>query len=293
MTAEQTAELHGRRIVITRSIADNRSLASRLEALGAEAIGVPLIETLPPADGGAALADAVDRLADYRWVILTSVNGVDALRDALAGRPWPATLTVVPVGPTTAAAASACGMNVGDAPPSATAESLVEVFPDRAEGHTGRILAPLAELAGTTVTDGLRAKGYEVDRVTAYRTAAPSGSSSPASASAGSSSPVPPDADIFGADAVTFFSPSAVDRFLDRFGDPFDDRFDERIDTRAPSTTAGSVRPTLAVCIGPATTARAKGRGFAELVTAAEHTEAGVIDALVNRLGSQREPRRG
>ena len=271
MTSEQQAELRGRRIVITRSVADNRSLAYRLEALGAEVIGVPLIETLPPDDGGAAMADAVDRLADYRWVVLTSVNGVEALRAAMAGRVWPAMVTVVPVGPTTAAAARACGMNVGEAPPSATAESLVEAFPDRTEDRPGRILAPLAELAGTTVTDGLRGKGYDVDRVTAYRTAAPSVSSSP----------LPSDAGIFGADAVTFFSPSAVDRFLDRFWDG------------APSVAAGAAQPALAICIGPATAARAEGRGFAELVTAAEHTEAGVIDALVNRLGSQREPHRG
>ncbi len=247
-------------VAITRSVEDNGPLAARLESLGFDVVSVPLIEVTPPADGGAALAAAVDDLATYDWVVVTSANGVTALVDALGaadatgagagvacGRRWPDGVAVAAVGPATATAAEAAGLPVTLVPEVATAAALAEAFPARRPDDGGRVLAPLAELAGDTIVDGLGAKGWQVDRIQAYRTRAPD------------PPPSLPNADIA---AVTFFSPSAVDRWVDRFG----------------SDAA------VAVCVGPSTAARATRRGFAQVVTAEPHSEVGVVALLENLL---------
>ncbi len=244
------------RVIITRSVDENRSLRAELGRLGVDAVEIPLVEVLTPGDDGRALAAAVDRLADYRWVVLTSVNGVRALAAALGDRPWPPAVDVAAVGPTTEAAARAAGMTVALVPPDATARSLVEAF--AAASRPGdRVLAPLAELAGSTVVDGLTAKGYQVDRVDAYRTAAPAPSES--------ADPAP---DLEAARAVAFFSPSAVDRFVDRFVD---------------GHPRGSAPPVV-VCIGPVTAGRARRRGLSGVITASPHTEAGVVASIERAL---------
>ncbi len=257
--------LRGRRIIITRSVADNRSLRDALAVRGADVIDVPLIEVLPPADGGTELRAAVDRLEEFDWVALTSVNAVDALvRAFLAGehdRPWPSGLRAAVVGPTTAAAATTAGLIVALEPETATAAALVDAFPPSSESTAQRVLAPLAELASQTIVDGLTAKGHRVERVTAYRTDAPA--AEPAHGPDSADAPAVDALAVAGADAVTFFSPSAVDRFIARFDG----------------------RPDLAVCIGPSTAARATERGFPEVETAEEHTERAVIDLLGVLLG--------
>ncbi len=246
--------LDGRRIIITRSVADNRSLAAELTRRGGTVIELPLVEVLPPPDER-ELVKAVESIAGYRWVVLTSVNGVEAVGRAMGGTQWPAGTDVVPVGPATAAAARAAGMSTVDPAPVATAAALVEAFPP-ADGSPGTVdvLAPLAELAGPTVEDGLGGKGYRVTRVTAYRTAAPDLTGEDRGRL---------DA-ARGADAVAFFSPSVVDRF--------------------PS----DLLPSVVVCIGPSTAARVTERGLAEPIVASSHTEAGVVKALVDVLGAGR-----
>lgn len=253
------APLAGRRIVVTRSVEDNQLLAAQLNELGAEVIQLPLMEVTGPADGGRALLAAADRLEQYRFVVLTSVNGATALAEARAGRPWPAGVTAVPVGPATETAAVELGMTVGHRPSSATAENLVAEFPSLEGGDADMVLAPLAELAGDVVVDGLTARGYRVDRCEAYRTGAG------------------PEVDIddkltlikTGVDAVLFFAPSAVDRFVDLAG---------------PALSSGEGQDGLAVCIGPSTAARADGRSFSGIVVADPHTEAGVISALIDAI---------
>lgn len=247
-------------VVVTRSVGDNASLTAELERRGFEVVAVPLVEVEAPADGGAALARAVATLdgEEHRWVVLTSVNGVRALARALSavrgGRSWPAGVDVAAVGPSTAAEARAAGMPVALVPPEATGASLVASLPPAPATGRVRVLAPLAELAGSTIEDGLGAKGWTVDRVEAYRTAAPAGTAT-ATATAEC---------VSGAGAITFFSPSVVDRWIERFG--------------------GTVPP-VAVCIGPSTARRARERGLGRVIVAEPHTEAGVLGALERALG--------
>lgn len=239
------------RVAITRSIEDNRSLASELRAAGFEVVAAPLIEVAPAADGGRELVDALAGLDRYRWVVLTSVNGVRAIAAARSPEPWPETVAVAAIGPSTAEAVLAAGLPVNLVPDRATAAGLVDAFPSaeaQLSDAAGRVLAPLAELASATVESGLRSKGWLVDRVEAYRTVAPV-----------TVAIDPSGTDPATADLVAFFSPSTVDRWTERFG----------------------VISGPAVCVGPSTAARAVEVGFESVFTADPHTEAGVVAAIV------------
>src|SRR6185437_3145162 len=67
--------LFGKRIVVTRDRRQAPELADPLEALGAEALLLPMIE-IREAANRAPLDHAVACLNSYDWLIFTSVNGV-------------------------------------------------------------------------------------------------------------------------------------------------------------------------------------------------------------------------
>ncbi len=247
--------LSGRTILLTRVPAENAPLAAELATLGAQVVELPLLKVVPPADDGAALSAAVAKLSDYAFVVFTSANGVRAFVDAreIPGESWPTDLSVVAVGPATAAAATAAGLAVDVMASTATAAALTDALP-AAGDDASRVLAPLAEQASPTVVDGLTAKGYAVDRVTAYQTVSP---------------PLPDK--LPAVDAIALFAPSAVDRFVDRYG-------------------VGALPPVV-VAIGPSTMTRLADLGVGGAAEATPHTSAGVLDMLVFTL--QRSPEQG
>ncbi|MEL7239382.1 MAG: uroporphyrinogen-III C-methyltransferase, partial [Planctomycetota bacterium] len=101
--------LHGRRILVTRSVRQSGSLASKLAAKGAEVLEVPAIRIEPPADDQ-AIRPYLNRLHEggYDWLILTSANGVERAREAMRLFDFDsrslAGVQVAAVGPATAAA---------------------------------------------------------------------------------------------------------------------------------------------------------------------------------------------
>ena len=68
-----------KRILVTRPRAQAAELCQRLAALGAQPIRFPTIEIAPP-ENYTALDKALAALADYDWLIFTSVNGVEMVR---------------------------------------------------------------------------------------------------------------------------------------------------------------------------------------------------------------------
>ncbi|MBF0244269.1 MAG: uroporphyrinogen-III synthase [Planctomycetes bacterium] len=101
--------LSGRRIISTRPVRAADPLREGLLALGAELIGMPLIETAElPADPAPALA----RLAEGDWVVLTSPAGAEALSARIRGAGLPTGVKVAAVGPGTTAALKAGGLAV-------------------------------------------------------------------------------------------------------------------------------------------------------------------------------------
>lgn len=166
--------LHGKRILVTRSAEQAPALCEALAALGAEPVAVPMIAIAPPA----SLADldrAIAGLADMDLLILTSVNAVEAfcgrLHDlgldlqALAG------LQVVAVGPKSAQALAVRGRPADLVPEDYRAEGVVNLLRDTVHGR--RILYPKAALARELIPEQLRAAGAVVIDPVAYTSSAP------------------------------------------------------------------------------------------------------------------------
>jgi uroporphyrinogen III methyltransferase/synthase len=234
--------LAGLRVVVTRAREQAGPLTARLRALGADVVELPVIEIEDPADGGAALADAVRaaREGRYDWVVVTSANGAARLGGLARGA---MDAKVAAIGPATAEVLAAAGIAVDVIPERFVAESLVDALPD----GPGRVLVARAAVARDALPDGLRAKGWDVDVVEAYRTR-------PADVSSA-------DLDrATAAGAIAFTAPSTVDAYVDLAG--------------------VSGVPSIVACIGPITAAAARRRGLTVTVSATVHTVDGLVDAL-------------
>ncbi len=244
--------LFGRRIVVTRAREQASELVEQLVALGAATVEVPAIEIAEPADGGAALSAAVERLAggEYEWLVLTSPNGARRLLAALRAGGHDARalggVRLAAIGPGTADVLSAANLVPDLVPPRFVAESLLVSFPD-AEPGGPRVLIARAAVARDVLPRGLAARGWAVDVVDAYRT-----------------EPAPLDeqraAALADAEIVTFTSSSTVVNFLAAVG-------------------AAAVPPTVAA-IGPVTAATAREHGLDVAVEAEVHSIEGLVDAL-------------
>lgn len=152
--------LAGRRIVVTRP--ESQRLAGELERLGAEVTVVPLIE-IRPAEDRRSLEEAVANLSTYDWIVLTSVNGVAAVRAGLDGLAGP---KVAAVGPVTAEAIREHGVE----PAFVASRASEDIAGGLGEIAGLRVLMPQADIADPALAEELRGKGADVDVVVAYRT---------------------------------------------------------------------------------------------------------------------------
>ncbi len=249
--------LSGRTVVATRSGSRAKNLVDALERAGAEVVELPLTRQVDAADGGAALRAAADAVWSYGWVVLTSVNAVNRfmaeLRDARALSP----VRVAAVGPATADALRLAGVEPDLVPAEHSARGLVEEFAPAAGSGAWRILFPCADLAPDTIPDGLRQKGWHVDRVEAYRTV-------PVSA---------PDPGVLArvarADAVAFTASSSVHAF---------------VALRGPDGEPVPV-PGHVVCIGPTTAAAARAAGLGGVREAWGASAEGMVAELIDHFG--------
>src|SRR5436305_4555103 len=103
-SAKKEEPLSGWRILSTRASKQSGGLAAPLREMGAEVIEIPTIEIKPP-KSYKALDAALKNIAKYEWLILTSVNGVEALFARLKKLRIPreklAYLQVAAIGPAT------------------------------------------------------------------------------------------------------------------------------------------------------------------------------------------------
>jgi uroporphyrinogen III methyltransferase/synthase len=243
--------LLGRRVVVTRAREQAGPLVEGLRALGAVPVEVPVVELADASDGGAALAASAARLATFDWVVLTSANGVDRLLPLLRDSRAFGACRVACVGPATAAALARWHVRADLVPDEAVGEALVEAFPDSPDDRAGRVLVAQAADARPVVAEGLRAAGWGVEVVEAYRTVPVT--PAPAVVEAAS-----------GAEAVTFTASSTVTAYL---------------------VAAGrEAVPPVVVCIGPVTAATARDAGLEVAAVADPHTVEGLLDALVATL---------
>jgi uroporphyrinogen-III synthase len=245
------------RVLVPRRTDGPDPLVIAAAAAGADPVVVELIATVPPED----LAGLDDRLRAlgsgyYAWLVLTSAAAMPVLLDraAILGTDL-ATLTsrtrVAGVGPATARALRAAGAQVTHTPNGASSgAALLSTWP-AAGPDGGRILFPHGDLAAATLADGLRARGWQVDEVVAYRTVPGP----------------PPDAQTAAAyaagdlGAVLLTSGSTARNLVDLLGPP-------------PATT-------VVCCIGESTAEVARRVGLRVGAVATEQTPAGLVAALV------------
>ena len=74
--------LRGLRVLVGRARHQASALSSGLRSLGAEVLEIPFIEIRQPRSYR-PLDSALTNLSEYDWLILTSVNGVEALWERL------------------------------------------------------------------------------------------------------------------------------------------------------------------------------------------------------------------
>jgi len=116
------------RVVVTRAEAQAGPLVERLEALGHEVVRCPLIRVEPL--GG----EPID-VSGYDWVVVTSQNGAAELARRLTAPPR----RLAAIGPRTAEALRAHGLEPDLVPRTATQEGLLAELP------AGRVLLAAAE----------------------------------------------------------------------------------------------------------------------------------------------------
>ena len=261
--AQASQPLAGRRIVITRAREQAGEMVLALEALGAEVVTAPAIRIEPVADLE-PLRVALANLGRYRWVVFTSQNSVQVVFEKLMAWGHPpnhfAKARVAAIGPATGDALSMLGVPVDVLPEGYVAESLLEAIASQGDLHGARVLIPQAEIARDILAEGLRNLGADVDVIPVYRTVP---ALEDGAALAG---------DILAGriDAITFTSSSTVHSFVQSVG----------------PAVARSDRYRAAV-IGPITAATARGYGLPVAIEAAEHTTAGLVNALARHFGAQ------
>ena len=257
------APLTGVRILVSRARQQAGELSDELRQLGATVLEIPFIEIREPASFD-ALDLVIRRIADYDWLILTSVNGVRALfarLEKLGGSEADLLhLNIAAIGPATSQAIEKHGLPVDVVPEEYVAESVVESL--RAEVAGKRVLLVRAKVARDVIPNELRAAGARVHVVEAYETAVPESSRKELLAALGDPKQRP--------DVITFTSSSTVRNFVEMLGK-------ERASAKSPLLADVKL-----ASIGPVTSATLKELGLRADVEAAEYTIAGLVAAIAS-----------
>lgn len=163
-------------VVITRPLAQAAQLARQVEAIGREAVVLPLLEIFPLPDQS-ALARTLAGLRRYAMVAFVSPNAIDAAFAHIAA--WPREVTLAVLGEGSRAALARHGLDGANAtivsPKDASrsdSENLLQTL-DLAALAGKEALIVRGESGRELMADGLRAAGAIVTTVAAYRRSVP------------------------------------------------------------------------------------------------------------------------
>jgi uroporphyrinogen-III synthase len=253
--------LLGWRILVTRAGKQADGLSGPLRERGAEVIEIPTIQINPP-HSYKPLDNALKNIAEYDWLILTSVNGVEAVFERMNKLGIPASklehLQVAAIGPATKKAIEAQGLNVSVTPDKYVAESVVEALQGKTEGK--RILLARAKVARDVLPSELRKTAAKVDVVEAYETKVPTGAKGKLLKLFASKARRP--------DIVTFTSSSTASNFLELLG-----KGKQQV-----------LREIWLASIGPVTGETLRKAGFPPTIEAQEYTMNGLVLAIVEQV---------
>jgi uroporphyrinogen-III synthase len=266
------------RVLVGRARHQAGALSAELRKLGADVIEIPFIEIRKPRSFK-PLDTALKSLGTYDWLILTSVNGVEAMWErmektregydfsravgssksdsALAADG----LRIAAIGPATRKAIEQRGVRVDVVPKEYVAESVVRSLKKKVKGK--RVLLVRAKVARDVIPRELRKAGATVDVVEAYETVVPQSSRVRVRAALKDPKKRP--------HVVTFTSSSTVKNFVELLGSTRKARYKELAGIRMAS-------------IGPVTSETLRELGLPVDITAKEFTIPGLVQAISARL---------
>ena len=250
--------LRGIRILVGRARHQASALSKELRKHGAQVFEVPFIEIRRPRSFK-PLDSALQNIATYDWLILTSVNGVEAMWERWkkipsAGGEHP---RIAAIGPATRKAVEQRGLKVAVVPKEYVAESVVRSL--KAKVKNKRVLLVRAKVARDVIPSELRRAGAKVDVVEAYETVVPAASRSRLRSTFRDEAQRPR--------VVIFTSSSTARNFVELLGNPL----------RKKRTLEGI----LLASIGPVTSATLRELGLPVHISARNFTIPGLVQAIV------------
>lgn len=266
MAETRTNALAGKRVVITRAAAQSEVLARELSQRGVIPIVLPLVSFAEPEDL-APLDRAITEVEQFDWLILTSAQAVRAVTLRAVDLQSPlgradSRLRVACVGPVTAEAARKTNLPVEYIATAHNGVALANELGSRIRGT--KVLLPRSDRANPDLPEALAHHGAQVTEVVAYRTLRPS---------AVDHDRLKKIADGE-ADAVLFFSPSAVHHFAELFG---------------PAKLTALQDKLAIMAVGPVTVNALREAGVLHTVVAADTTAGSVIESLDQHFASPRK----
>lgn len=246
-------------MLVTRTREQAGALVEPLEALGAEVLVFPVIETVDPQDWGPA-DEAIRALSTYDWLVLTSTNGVDrffARMDTLGvTRSALEDVKLAVVGTATARELARHGLSPDMMPSEFRGEGIVEEFRAMGSGPETKVLLARALEAREILPESLRAMGVHVDVVPVYRV-----------------EPATPDPSVLArlsegsVDVATFASGGTAARFIEVL--------------RAAGLDPDAVMTSMTIAsVGPVTTEGIGALGYHTDVEASESTMESLVAAI-------------
>jgi uroporphyrinogen III methyltransferase/synthase len=213
-------------------------------------------------DGSRELDLAIERLADYDWIVFTSPNGVDHFwrRMEMKGKDARSLykLKIGGIGPKTALRLQNRGITADLLPDEYSTEGILRSF-RRLKVKGQRILLPRANIAPSRLPNGLKKLGARVQEVAVYETGLPEAGDLVALRNKLRDGKI---------DIVTFTSSSTVRNFIKLIGD----------------VDVGGAR---IACIGPVTASEAEKSGIRPDIVPQEYTIEGLVEEIVNVLSNR------
>lgn len=261
MPAKKPRPLTGISVLVGRAAHQAGALSSDLRKLGAEVIEIPFIEIRKPRSYK-PLDTALKNLTDYDWLILTSVNGVEAVWERLCKLHLTKKsfqhLKIAAIGPATKEAIEKRGVHVDVVPEKYVAESVVASLRNQVKDK--RVLLARAKVARDVIPRELRKLGAHVDVVEAYETVVPRKSQARLGAILNNPNKRP--------DVITFTSSSTVRNFI-------------ALLSKHGRDARAHIGQTKLASIGPVTSATLRELGLPVDVEAKEYTIPGLVRAIV------------
>jgi uroporphyrinogen-III synthase len=192
---EKAKSLAGKRVLVTRAAEQSEALVKALKEQGAVAVVLPMVAFAPP-DDLRPLDEAVREAGRYQNALRALQERGESLGIRLAEAAGK--VKIAAVGPATAEAAEHAGLHVEYVAVKHQGKAMAEELADRLRSRS--VLLPRSDRANPELVEKLRELGARVKEVVAYKTVQPDeGSIARARQMVNER-----------ADAVLFFSPSAV-----------------------------------------------------------------------------------